>query len=185
MLIIVDVDDVSLQSMPAWLAFYNSWYDDNLRPSDITDWDMIKFVKPECGEKIYDILARPDFYASVLPVPGARRGVRTLRGQGHRILFVTAGFHPQKLFALQNHGLIGCTWEDMVDYAILHDKWLIRADAIIDDNVKTVLAFPGLRILYTRSWNKKAQGDFHRVRTWKEAVGVVSDHAVQKCTEYW
>lgn len=185
MLIIVDVDDVSLQSMPAWLAFYNMRYDDNLRLSDITGWDMVKFVKPECGIKIYDILHRPDFYIGVLPVPGARRGIRKLRNHGHRVLFVTAGFHPDKPLALQSYGMLGTSETDMADYAVLTDKWLIRADAIIDDNVETVLAFSGLRILFDRPWNKSAQGEFHRVRTWKAAVKVVSDHSVQKCAEYW
>lgn len=52
----VDVDDVCLDLNSVWLEDYNQVYNDNLKTEDITDWIITKFVKPECGNKIFDLL---------------------------------------------------------------------------------------------------------------------------------
>ena len=53
MIVAVDIDDVIISLVPTWLHLYNKDYKDNLSKNDITDWQIDKFVKPECGINIY------------------------------------------------------------------------------------------------------------------------------------
>ena len=54
MIVAVDIDDVIISLVPTWLHLYNKDYKDNLSKNDITDWQIDKFVKPECGINIYN-----------------------------------------------------------------------------------------------------------------------------------
>ena len=56
-----DIDGVLADLHTAWLDEYNKDFDDNLTISYITQWEMDKFVKPECGKKIFNYLKRPLF----------------------------------------------------------------------------------------------------------------------------
>jgi 5'-nucleotidase len=155
MRIIVDVDDVVADLLGRWLELYNQDFNDNLRPSDIKLWDLVEFVKPECGARIYDYLDRPDLYDQVEPIPGSLEGVSLLRSRGHQLLFVSAVNHPAKFGWLCRNGFLERT--DTTGYIVASDKSLIRADLIIDDNVETVRRFPGKSILVSRHHNQFAK----------------------------
>jgi 5'-nucleotidase len=71
MIILVDVDSTIADLVPEWLRIYNKIYNDNLTIDDITSWAIHKFAKPECGDKIYDILRMDTLYESVRPIEGA------------------------------------------------------------------------------------------------------------------
>lgn len=153
--IAVDVDDVCLDLVHgSWLPRYNWDYNDNLHSSDITDWYMDKFVKPECGKKLYDYLKDPRIFLKAPVVTDALWGVRQLRNNGHRVIFVTASDVENAKFRwLVNHKFLFD--DDIDDYVVAHDKSLILADVLIDDNPKNVTMFTGRGILFLRPWNER------------------------------
>jgi hypothetical protein len=59
----------------------------------------------------------------------------------------------------------------------MRDKWLLRADVIIEDNLQTLLAKPYYhRVLMDHPWNRAVHDDvydIHRCFSWNEIVGVI------------
>jgi 5'-nucleotidase len=177
--IIVDIDDTIADLLTVWLSRYNADYNDHLTRDDITAWDLTKFVKPECGVKIYDYLKDEHIYDEIEPIPGALMGVTRLRGMGHHILFVTANIHREKWEWLKRHGFLSKTWTSQ-DYICCFDKHLIKADAIIDDKPETVDRFPGLAILFDRPHNQ-VYNALWRAHSWSEVIELICKY--QPCPD--
>jgi len=156
MVIACDVDDVVCDLVTEWVRLYNRDYFDTLSTSDITEWDIFKFVKPECGKKIYDYLDSPFLYDYIYPIVGSIDGVLSLRDAGHRVVFVTSavnGCAGRKLRWLQEWGYFPEKRKSEKDYIECHDKALIRADVIIDDGPHNLRSFIGKRVQFLQPWN--------------------------------
>lgn len=168
--ILVDVDSVIADLMPAWLRVYNKEYDDSLRVEQITEWDMTKFVKPECGTKIYSYLHDPSLYDEVFPIDGAISSIHWLRQHGYDIRFVTSGIQPAKIIWLGNKGLLMSEhFLFSPDVVIAHDKRLINGDILIDDNLKNCESFQGKSILFSQPWNDVVS-NFFRASSWPDVI---------------
>lgn len=152
--ILLDVDDVVAGLVAAWLAEYNRVFTDRLCVEDVGGWDMTQAVKPECGEAIYGFVT-PKLYERVLPLDYARSTVKLLRGQGHRVTFVTScinGTADAKLSWLVRWGFLEPA-KSQPDYVVAHDKALVRGDVLADDRIENVQSFPGHGVLVSRPWN--------------------------------
>lgn len=171
MRILVDVDQVVIDLLPVWLAKYNKDYDDNLTPDKITAWGIEKFVKPECGTKIYDYLNDDDLYDDAEPIPGALEAVIDLREE-HTIYFVTAKYHPGKVEWLRKHGFINEGHD--YQYIVCEDKYLISGDVIIDDNIDTVQTYLGLGILFSQPHNADAEVP-NVVKGWEGVMSLLEE----------
>jgi 5'-nucleotidase len=168
--IAVDVDAVVLDLITKWLALYNHDYDDDLKYEDIVEWDISKLVKPECGEKMFDYLHYPNLYTDIQPMPGAIEGVQALRNLGARVIFVTAGINFGKFHRLVELGLLpDSQYEAEKDYIVAHDKYLIKADILIDDRDLNIKTFPGWGILMDQPWNRAFKSPF-RAWDWSYVV---------------
>lgn len=164
----IDLDGVTADSLPKWLSMYNHDYGDNLTPDDIHGWDLVPYVKPECGKKIYDYLRRPDFYKGTKPVDGAQEGVAKVREMGHRVVFVTAGYMQTGKFEwLRHHKFL----EHERDFVIAFDKSLFCLDAMVDDKPENLFSFP-VRILFDQPHNRAYNGEVsvNRARGWKGVI---------------
>lgn len=151
MTILFDIDGVLANLHPAWLRRYNLEYNDTMTPSAVTEWDIHKLVKPECGTKIYDYLDYT-IYDEVKPVSGALGAVKFAR-QLSRVVFVTTPCNNHggaKLVWLNKHGFE----VDKKDYVECHDKSLIRGDVLIDDCPLNLIGFLGVPVLFDRPWNQ-------------------------------
>ena len=165
--IAVDVDDVVLDLMPKWLEHYNLDFNDNLKPKQITDWDITKFVKPEAKDKIYNYIHNKEVFEESKQVTSAWAGLSYIRLMKHRVIFVTAN-NPQnvKYNWLFENGLINRT----EDFVVAKDKSLIFADYMIDDSYDNVKSFCGERAwLMNKPWNMKYDWNY-RVNNWSEII---------------
>lgn len=156
MIICVDVDETIAKLHEVWLDRYNKKYDDDLQTDDVTDWEIHRFVKPECNFDIYRMLECDDMYDEVQPVPGALETVEWIRGRGHRVVFVSSTVRQTfdaKLDWLGRHGFT----DKRKDFVAARDKSLVRGDFLIDDNYDNCKGFycAGARgaLLVTAPWN--------------------------------
>lgn len=164
--IAIDVDDVVIELAKRWLEIYNRQWDDNLGCENITSWNIVKYVKPECGNKIYDILKHKNLYDGIEFVDGAYEGVLRIKEYGHRVVYATAGNNPMKEQLLVDNGFM----EDRHDYIYAPDKSLVNADVLFDDGYHNVKVFGGIGYLFSRPWNKEFLSWTPRVGGWDEFI---------------
>lgn len=167
-IVCVDVDDVCADLVPHWISLYNEEYNDTLCPEDMLEWNILNFVKPECGEDIFKYLkGERNIYREISPVKGALKYTKLLKERDYRLVYVTFrgpfSNSGRKFMWLYQNGFV----EDEADYIETNDKSLIYADYMIDDNWENVINFRGTGVLYSRPWNNKYNSVF-RVNTWRE-----------------
>lgn len=168
--ILVDVDAVIADLMPVWLSLYNIDYDDKLEAKDIFKWGIHEIVKPECGSSIFSYLERPDLYDNVKPIDGAISSIRWLRQHSYDVRFVTSGGFESKIRWLGRQGfLMGENYFYSPDLVVAHDKSIINADIMIDDNVKNCENFKGKSILFAQPWNEGSNTWF-RADGWADVI---------------
>jgi len=171
--VICDVDGVISNTIGSWLGRYNIDYNDNVQPSDITEWNTHKFLKPECGVKIYDYLEDPTLYDEVLPYSiDSLEFCNNMREAGWRIVFATVNPFASagaKWRFLIRHGYLNETQKK--DYVEIVDKTLLRgvADILIDDGVHNTKAWyetAGVPVLFQQSHNKKDVVPYFHTNDW-------------------
>lgn len=194
MIIAVDVDDTVAHLIERWLQLYNADYNDDMRPGEVTRWEISQCVKAECGTKIWKYLERPDLYDKVRPVPGALEGVALLRAAGHRVVFVTScGSHSgtmaragDKFEWLMREGFFRSIQNPHLDFVVCADKTQVIADLLIDDRADTIAAWVAARrpaILVSRPHNRDRQGlNLVRAENWAEIVARVERLVTSKKT---
>jgi 5'(3')-deoxyribonucleotidase len=171
MIVLVDVDGTVADIHVPWLGMYNADYHDRLTLAHITKWEMHELVKPECGRKIYKYLEDPKLYEKAPVIEGALSGVKQLRANGHKVVFVTAGVYESKVLWLARNGfLLLENWRNATDVVIASDKSLIMGDALIDDYPVNLTNSPAfLKFLFGRPWNKNS---IYRHVTWKDILEI-------------
>jgi len=177
--LICDVDGVPADLSTAWLARYNKDYNDNVQSSDIKEWGMHKFLKPECGVKFYDYLEDPTLYDEVLPFDnGCLEFCNNMRSVGWRIVFATViviGSAGAKFNWLVRHKYL----EDgqLEDYVEMKDKNLLRgaADILIDDglhNTKSWYESGGTPILFQQPYTINANVPYFHTNDWNKIFDI-------------
>lgn len=168
-IVAVDVDGVLANIHDVWLARYNKDYNDNFTVDQWVDWGIHKFVKPECGIKIYDYIEDPSIYDDALPIPYAQEAIEFMK-EHVRIIFVTnstVGTFGAKYKWLRKYGFL----DNQDDYVECKDKSLIFAHQMIDDNIDNLNKFLGpQKYLYTQPWNKDKDCEW-RIYDWKDFMG--------------
>lgn len=172
MVIAVDIDGVLADLQTELLRRYNADYNDHLALKDITAWDFKNFVKPECGEHVYEYFDAPGLYNNVCVIRGAIGGVEALRAN-HRVIFVTTPTPKSagaKLTWLSENGLL----DNKKNYMECYDKSLVRADVLVDDGAHNLMNFKKDRILFHQPWNANDfVGGSYRARSWEDVVNFV------------
>ena len=171
-----DVDDVCCDLLGPWIRWYNQKFSDTLRKSDLTKWDWTDLIKPECGRQLFDYLSLPNYYQEdVTPIEGAREGIKLLRSQGYRVIFITASVGTggeQKLRWLTEQGFLDGAGPE--DYVSTTDKspYAKLCDVMIDDRPSNLTPFKQ-GILFSQPWNRAEDGP-NKVRSWEEIPSLIA-----------
>lgn len=164
-IIALDIDDVTLDLIPHWIAFYNKETGDNLTINKIKSWDMAAYAA--YPDKLYAYLKNRNLYKGISPVSGAIGGINKIRKKGYRVVFATVSTNEQsgvKFNVLKSLKIV----ESYNDYIEASDKSLILADIIVDDKPDNVVGFSGAGLLFTKPWNKTFK--LPRANNWKEVI---------------
>lgn len=167
----IDMDSVLNNLDEIWiLDLYNKEYGDNLKYEDMICWDVEKYVKPECGKKIYDFLLRPSFFFNLNPKPDSQRVTEKL-SQRYDIYIVTA-YHPKTV--VDKVAWIEKYYPHINPKKIIfcNNKGLIHTDYLIDDGGHNILDYHnngGLNpIVFNAPWNQYLPKNFNRVKDWQQ-----------------
>lgn len=134
--ILVDLDGTVVDLMSVWLDCYNAEMaeDDEEVHIENVSTELSKCCR--AGKRVYEFLNRDGWFRHLPELDGAVDAVKELHDQGHRIIICTSPgqsvYAPSDKFAwVQDHMPFLKLPNDLI---IAHDKHLICADVLIDDN---------------------------------------------------
>jgi 5'-nucleotidase len=171
--IITDLDGIVVNHTKLWFFLYNADFHDNLVDGDIKDWDTSKFVKLECGKKIFDYLAIPGFFENLEPHRGAIDALVKLQQRGHEVVICTATEVPEaakgKMIWVKKH----LPFISKNNFIITSGKHHVQGDVLIDDgphNAETYRqAHPGAIILGIKyPYNEKCTAYDFNAPDWRD-----------------
>lgn len=127
----IDLDSTLNNLLKDWLKLYNLKFNDNLCLSQITDWDLSKVVKPECGKAIYSFLTQEGLFENLEEIGGACDFVRWLNEEFD--CYIVTAYFPEncmeKVSWIKNH-LPAFPTEKIM---FVNNKQLVNLDVLIDD----------------------------------------------------
>lgn len=170
---LVDVDYVVVPLHAEWYSRYNRDYDDNLTLKQVTEWSLHKFVKPECGKKIYDYLQDPDLYDNIKIPSKTVKAIKQIKQFTNlQLVFLTAGIHIGKYNLLKRYGLV----DSERDIIVASDKSLVYGDIMVDDYEENLYAFQkrnpkGFAMLFDAHHNRSVQ--MTRVKNWDDILSLI------------
>ena len=140
--VLFDLDDTLADLINPWLSVYNERFNDNLVKSDITDWDIRKFIKVEARTKIFGIINEEGFYSKVQPNPIFVEMARDMVKLGDNVGICTScNNNPtmisEKLKWIKTH----VPFINRDNIMFVNDKSLARADLLVDDRVENIEGF--------------------------------------------
>jgi 5'-nucleotidase len=137
--IVCDLDGIVIDLLGAWLEEYNKKWNDSLTIADLKSYHIERHVKPECGNKIYEVFDNALFYRNLKPLAGAVEGLKKLHSRGHDIVIctATAGDTAQEKFYWCAKYLPFIPSKNIFVGA---RKELLLTDIFIDDAPKNLLA---------------------------------------------
>ncbi len=59
--ILIDIDDTLIELLPAWCKWLNNLYSLNVKPGEVTDWNIAKFFPTLTKEQIFEPLHTDHF----------------------------------------------------------------------------------------------------------------------------
>lgn len=169
-IIACDMDDCLYEFVIPILDKYNLRYDDWVSYGDITDWDIHKFLKPEC-QNIFREFVTEGFFEELF-IPDSTVEWLTTLNEMANVRFVTAGCSetiPWRAALLKRELDF---FEDSM-LVKLSDKELFMCDYLLDDNpvtcMKAIQSIPFVNVMQIR-------------RPWNDNKGYEIDEALARIT---
>lgn len=178
--VLVDMDDTIESLLSAWVERLNRSFGTDVKPDEVSEWDISKSFPTLTKEQVYSPLLCDDFWYSVMPIDGASDALQQLIADGHRVLIVTTSAY-QTLRTKMDVVLFGyfpfLTWNDVI---ITSHKQLVKGDVLVDDGVHNLEGGDYMKVLmdapHNRSYDAEANG-MVRVKSWGEAYSVITNLA--------
>ena len=171
MTILVDIDSTITNFGEVLLLANNQLHNTSYSYTDIAsyDWFDQTFSNP------WKPTTYQCFWNTVKVNPAAVTTIEQWVRQEHKVYLVTAshfnntlGYKIKKTLEPFNPKLI-----NERNIIIAQDKSVIMGDAMIDDCVGNLMAFPGARICWSQPWNKYYGGSL-RVSNWDKINEIIS-----------
>jgi 5'(3')-deoxyribonucleotidase len=160
----IDVDDVVLDLLTAWLNRYNTSRkfkgSERWTPELLTCWKFQNDLGCT-AEELFSHLT-PSIYKEVKPYPDAAEALDAIEALGHEVVFVTSCPDADHAIAKENclarYGLLKNRSTVFVgDWAAHQSKSTVAVDWLVDDHIGNVESFPGHALLLTRPHNQRLQ----------------------------
>jgi 5'(3')-deoxyribonucleotidase len=147
--------------------------DNNLKLSDWKTWDFHKYVKPECGLKIYDLISN-EMISHMQPIQFSQSTTRELVNAGHQIFVITA---TQSQFLQKKVEFLYTYFPhiNLDNLIVCKAKSLVNVDVLIDDNNTNIEKFPHETILFDQPWNQDCKKDTHRAKNWVDVKSIIKE----------
>lgn len=174
--ILVDLDDVLNNLLEAWTAYLNSMYNLDMKPEDITEWDITKAFKSLTPEQIFNPLTDPKLYDNVTIRKDAKKYLPLL-AQKHKIRIVTNT--PVSISEYKFNKTLYNIFQfiKQEDVVVTVNKSSISGDVLIDDYIRNFDGCTCRKLLFTQPHNKDIElpDDIIRVNNWEEIYQIIGE----------
>ena len=174
--VLVDIDDVLWELVEGWVAALNRSFGYDVRPEDITQWEIGEFFPNLTAEQVFSPMQDPGFWDTLRPVRDAQDCLRRLKTDGHKVVLVSASDY--KTVAPKLDSLLRLyPFISHKEIVIAQDKSLVAGDLIVDDKPGNLI---GTRcpfcILFDRPanrWFQERGEGVYRACGWREIYASV------------
>ena len=181
--IAIDMDCVINNLMDKTLEMYNKNNNKNIQMSDLTSYNFYDCLKKEDAEGIIKLFKNKTLWDSLIPIDGAREGIRKLLEAGYRVYIVTATAPENWQWKI--------SWVRKwlpffnTDNAVrLMDKSLFKCDIMIEDCLDQLLKHKLChRICLDYPWNRNVDDfiyNIHRCKNWTEILEAINQIEEEK-----
>lgn len=177
MLIMCDIDDTIANLQEVVVNIFNKRYNTEYTVDDFNSFDIMDVLPVEEATKFKSIYGESGVYDLVKPMAGSQEGLRKLINDGHQVYLasnIVPETHSEKVAFVQRY----FPFIDPSRIIAIKDKWLLRGDIFIEDNLDNLLAKPYYeRILINKPWNQWDKDwvyGIYRCNTWNEVVAAVN-----------
>lgn len=175
-ILLVDCDDTIENFCEVWLNNLNGIYNTSYTVDDVADWDISNLFPVKSKDELLSIIDDAEFWELIKPLPKAQSSLLMLN-MLYDVYIVSSGSYSSMCHKF-NEVLKKYFWFIPEDRIICcHDKWLLTADYLIDDNVNNVMIghvghkYKG--VIFTTPHNKYFNNEafgIDRVDNWEDAL---------------
>lgn len=173
----IDLDTTLNNIEEMWLQLYNKDYNDNLSPDQLLDWDITKFIKPECGRKIYDYLNLPNFFYELDIKPYAKEAVEWLSEYFN--LYIVTSYTPNvcvdKARWVEKH----LPFINQRNIIFCNNKGALNFDYLIDDGGHNLESFKQTGIVFDMPYNRYLM-NYRRAYNWLDIKMIFEELQAEK-----
>ncbi len=179
MTILIDMDDVLVNTTEAWVAHLNALFGTHVEYEKLSSFDVSLPFAPHTREEVYATQAHEEFWRRSEPLPGAVEAVTKLKEKGHRLYVVSNSQYVAlqvKMEELLFRYFPCFTWKDVILTAC---KQMIRGDVLIDDAPHNLTGGEYEKLLFTAPHNRTldaAAAGLIRVNDWSETLSWLEEH---------
>ncbi len=177
--ILVDVDNVLEDLHTPWVAAVNKKYGTNVKPEDITHWNIEDFFDGLSRTQVFSPLHTRELWESLEPLKDSQKYLKQLKDDGHKVYLLTSA-HPDtiplKIKFVQKY----FPFISFKEIIIASKKQMVKGDVLIDDAPHNLEGGEYMGILVDSSHNKsydESKYGFIRVKNWVEIYEAVCDIA--------
>lgn len=178
--ILIDIDDTIEDLLAAWCRWLNDLYGLNVKPDEVTDWDVAKFFPTLTKEQVFEPLHTDYFWKTVEPKDEAVKYVKQLIDDGFNVYLCTTtdyrNVKPKYEYIILKHFPF-IPWRQVI---VAGHKQMIKADFLIDDGVHNHEGGDYFKILvsapHNRWYDAEANG-MVRSENWKFTYDTVISQA--------
>jgi 5'(3')-deoxyribonucleotidase len=164
--IAIDMDEVIADFNPKLLQMFNRNHNENLTVDDLMG-TRLRQMRPQLQREVIEYIKAPDFFRDLAVVKDSQEVIEELNEQ-YEIFITTAAMEFPTSFNAKYEWLKEhFPFLNDMNFVFCGDKSIIRADFLIDDNVRHFQRFIGQGILFTAPHNIQETG-YVRVNSWLE-----------------
>ena len=133
MKILVDLDDVLINTGQAWVDLLNERHGTTVKYDDVSKWDVTEFFPTLSRDEIYSPLDNGEVWSRASIIPGARETLEKIIADGHEVFVVTSSMLTT----------VGKKWTELIlpnlpmikhnNIIVTQRKDMIKGDVLIDD----------------------------------------------------
>lgn len=174
--IAVDMDEVIADTFSHQLEWFELTHKLRWDPQELASRRFADVAPPHAVNALEELMLEGTFFRGLPVMPGSQDALRRLADRFEVFVTTAAMEYPRsfgpKFAWLEAH--FPFIPADRVVFC--GDKSVIRADYMIDDNVRHLRCFVGHGVLFSAAHNMSEEG-FQRVHNWADAVAFLEQDA--------